>query len=142
MVGHKNIQGHFSFSNFECQHIFFSPSVSLHLFIFTEAACINVTKGQLISKSVFFGRRFPPKNKRKQVNLRYHSSKVEFLLFVFCRKSMTPNNHFEINWPLGSAITYCLRWLQWWPTMFQQKVNTLHKERVSKGIEIWGFTYY
>ena len=44
MVGHKNIQGRFSLSNFECQHIFFSPSVSLHLFIFTEAACINVTR--------------------------------------------------------------------------------------------------
>ena len=41
-----------------------------------------------------------------------------------------------------SAITYCLRWLQWWPTMFQQKVNTLHRERVSEGIKIWGVTYY
>ena len=44
MVGHKSIQGRFSLSNFECQHIFFSPSVSLHLSIFTEAACINVTR--------------------------------------------------------------------------------------------------
>ena len=35
---------------------------------------------------VFWGRRFPPKNKRKQVDLRFHGSKVEFRLFVFWRK--------------------------------------------------------
>ena len=32
---------------------------------------------------VFWCLRFPPKNERKQVNLRYHSSKVEFLRLFF-----------------------------------------------------------
>ena len=32
---------------------------------------------------VFWCLRFPPKNKRKQVDLRYHSSKVEFLRSFF-----------------------------------------------------------
>ena len=38
---------------------------------------------------VFWGRQFPPKNEQKQVNLRYHSSKVEFVCSFFWRKSMT-----------------------------------------------------
>ena len=32
---------------------------------------------------VFWGRRFPPKNERKQVDLRYHSSKVKFVCLFF-----------------------------------------------------------
>ena len=32
---------------------------------------------------VFWGRRFSPKNERKQVDLRYHSSKVEFFHSFF-----------------------------------------------------------
>ena len=32
---------------------------------------------------VFWGRRIPPKNERKQVNLRYQSSKVEFVRSFF-----------------------------------------------------------
>ena len=39
-------------------------------------------KGHLISK---WGRRFPPKIERKQVDLRYHSSKVEFIRLFFGR---------------------------------------------------------
>ena len=31
----------------------------------------------------FWGRRFPPKNERKQVNLRYHSSEAEFVRSFF-----------------------------------------------------------
>ena len=31
----------------------------------------------------FWGRRFPPKNEQKQVDLRYHSSKVEFIRSFF-----------------------------------------------------------
>ena len=36
-------------------------------------------KGQLISKCL----QFPPKNERKQVDLRFHSSKVEFIRLFF-----------------------------------------------------------
>ena len=32
---------------------------------------------------IFWCLRFPPKNEQKQVNLRYHSSKVEFLRLCF-----------------------------------------------------------
>ena len=41
---------------------------------------------------VFWCLRFPPKNERKQVDLRYHSSKVEFLRSFFGgnRRHQTP----------------------------------------------------
>ena len=35
------------------------------------------------SRNVFLGRRCPPKYERKQVDLRYHSSKVEFVCSFF-----------------------------------------------------------
>ena len=53
-------------------------------------------KGQLILKWFFWGRRFPPKNERKQVDLRYHSSKVEFVR-SFLEEIDDPKNLFEIN---------------------------------------------
>ena len=40
-------------------------------------------KGQVISKWLFWCLQFSPKNKRKQVNLRFHSSKVEFVRSFF-----------------------------------------------------------
>ena len=42
-------------------------------------------KGQLISKGLFGVFNSSKKNKQKQVNLRYHTSKVEFVCSVFGR---------------------------------------------------------
>ena len=39
--------------------------------------------GQLISKCLDGGLQFPPKNEGKQVDLRFHSSKVEFVCSFF-----------------------------------------------------------
>ena len=47
-------------------------------FLFTA-----VSDWVLISKCFFWCLLFPPKNERKQLNLRYHSSKVEFLRSFF-----------------------------------------------------------
>ena len=44
---------------------------------------LSLDKGQLISKCAFFCLQFPPKKERKQVNLRLHSSKVEFVRMFF-----------------------------------------------------------
>ena len=41
------------------------------------------TKGRLISKWFFWCLQFSPKNEQKQVNLRFHSSKVEFVPSFF-----------------------------------------------------------
>ena len=46
---------------------------------------------------VFWCLRFPPKNERKQVDLRCHSSKVKFFRSFFGDSK----NHFEIIWPLS-----------------------------------------
>ena len=40
-------------------------------------------KGQLISKRFSGAGRFPPKNEQKQVDLRFHSSKIEFVRSFF-----------------------------------------------------------
>ena len=40
-----------------------------------------------------------PKNKRKQFDLRYHNSNIEFFV-PFWRELKIPKRHFEINWPL------------------------------------------
>ena len=48
---------------------------------------------------VFFFFLFPPKNERKQVDLRYHSSRVEFFHCFFEDIEDTKNN-FKIIWPL------------------------------------------
>ena len=45
---------------------------------------------------VFWCLQFPPKKEQKQIALRYHSSKVEFLRSFFGGN----RNPFEINWPL------------------------------------------
>ena len=46
-----------------------------------------------------------PKNERKQFDLRYHSSKVEFFSFIFWENwRYIPKRHFEINWPLASEF--------------------------------------
>ena len=42
-------------------------------------------KGQSISKCLFWCLQFLPKNERKQVDLMYHSSKVEFVCLFFGR---------------------------------------------------------
>ena len=44
---------------------------------------LNLPKCRLISKCIFGVFKFPPKNERKQVDLRFHSSKVEFLHSFF-----------------------------------------------------------
>ena len=46
---------------------------------------------------------FPSKNERKQVDLRYHSSKVEFIRSFFGTIEYTKKS-FEINWPLGQKF--------------------------------------
>ena len=45
---------------------------------------------------------FPPKNKRKQVNLRYHSGEVKNVLFIFWRNRRLEKN---IVWPLVCPVT-------------------------------------
>ena len=50
---------------------------------------------------VFWCLRFPPKKERKQVDLRGHSSKVEFFR-SFLEEIKDTKNHFEIIWPLRS----------------------------------------
>ena len=47
----------------------------------------NVAKGQLISKCLFGVFNFFQKNEQKQVDLRFHSSKVEFLFSFFGRNA-------------------------------------------------------
>ena len=58
---------------------------------------------------VLWGRQFPPKNEQKKVNLRYHTSKVEFI-HSFLEEIDDPTNHFEINWPLVRDKTWRLFW--------------------------------
>ena len=53
-------------------------------------------------ETVFWGCQFPPKSERKLVDLRYPSSKVEFVRLFFGGNQWPQKNHFEINWPLGS----------------------------------------
>ena len=56
-----------------------------------------IPKGQLILKC-FLVSSISSKNERKQVKLRYHSSKVEFVRFL--EEIDDPKNHFEIKLPL------------------------------------------
>ena len=49
---------------------------------------------------VFWGRRFPPKKEWKQVDLRYHSSKVEFVRSFVFWKNRLEKNHYDFVWPL------------------------------------------
>ena len=51
----------------------------------TQIGHQKLTKGQLISKCLFVVFNFSQKNERKQVALRYHSSKVEFFCSFFGR---------------------------------------------------------
>ena len=44
---------------------------------------MSTSKDQLISKCLFVVLQFPPKIERKEVNLRVHSSKVEFVRSFF-----------------------------------------------------------
>ena len=52
-------------------------------------------KGQLISKCLF-GVFDSPKNEQKQLDLRYHGSKVDFFR-PFLGELKTPKRHFEIK---------------------------------------------
>ena len=44
-----------------------------------------------------------PKNEQKQFNLRYHSNKIDFSLFIFWENWRYQKRHFEINLPLASV---------------------------------------
>ena len=57
-------------------------------------------KGQVISKW-FLGSSISSKKWTNEFNFTTMISQVDLFSFVFWRKSMTPKNHFEINWPLG-----------------------------------------
>ena len=50
-------------------------------------------KGQLISRCLFG----LPKNEQKQIDLRYHTSKVDFFFVRFLGELKIPKIHFEIN---------------------------------------------
>ena len=50
----------------------------------------------------FWYLQFPPKNERKQVDLRFHSSKIEFVRFL--EETSTYKNHFDFFWPLVCSI--------------------------------------
>ena len=52
----------------------------------------------------FWCLQFLPKNERKQVALRYHSSKVEFFFVCFLGELRIPKSPFEINWPLSKSV--------------------------------------
>ena len=52
----------------------------------------------------FWSLHFLPENERKQVDIKYHSSKVESLV-RFLGESRIPKSPFEIIWPLGTEIT-------------------------------------
>ena len=49
---------------------------------------------------VFWGHQFPPKKWANNFDYTTMIPQVDLFSFVFWRKSMTPKNHFEINWPL------------------------------------------
>ena len=70
---------------------------------------------------VFWWLWFPPKNERKQVDLRCHSSKVKFFRSFFGDSK----NHFEIIWPLSPRFENTLVLF----TSFNQvSVTSLHCE--------------
>ena len=75
----------------------YEPSVILWWRLFFTS------KGKIISKWFFGVFKFPPKNEQKQVDLRYHSSKVEFLRSFFWRKSKTSK-------PLSKLTDLYKRW--------------------------------
>ena len=60
---------------------FFSPFFAKNSF--SQSSFYVFSEGQLISKWFFVIVRFPSKNKQKQVDLRHHSCKVEFVRSVF-----------------------------------------------------------
>ena len=75
---------------------------TIWLYLFIEDgiwwfAVVHDTKGHLNSKCLFAVFSFS----QKQVNLRYHSSKVEFFRSFFESIEDT-KSPFDINWPLGS----------------------------------------
>ena len=83
-------------------------------------------------------RKFPPKNEWKQVDLRYHSSKVELFrsFFVGNRRHKKP---FEIIWPLDEMKipqSYCLSKLGWGPI---HQNNTIMKYFKAKLIQLSKF---
>ena len=68
---------------------------------------INIfIKGQLISKW-FLGSTIFSKNTSEQI----HLFNYDWLVFVcFLEEIDDPKSHFEINWPLGLAISEDTRW--------------------------------
>ena len=59
------------------------PSLNLQLLNINWSSGYDWSKGQIISKRFFCVLNFLQKNERKQVDMRYHSSKVEFLRSFF-----------------------------------------------------------
>ena len=59
------------------------------------------SKGQLISKWFLGLSISSKKRKNERIWLYYYDTQVDLFSFVFWRKSTTPKNHFEINWPLA-----------------------------------------
>ena len=100
---------------------------------------------------VFWGRQFPPKNERKQVNQRYHSRKVEFVRSFFGgnrwpQKTISKLTDLYVlsyiwtvisslflkdenaSWDLAT-ISNCQKWINCWN-------HQIYDRRVQKG---WGF---
>ena len=78
-----------------CNVIYEWPFINQTIWsIFLQSA-----KGQLISKCLFGVFNFFQRNKQKQVNLRFHSSKIE-LVCSFFGKTSGWKNHFDFVWPL------------------------------------------
>ena len=63
-------------------------------------------KGQLISKW-FFCSSISYKKQTNEFDFTTMIHQVDLFSFVFWRKSTTPKNHFEINWPLGEHRGKC-----------------------------------
>ena len=72
--------------------------LEIHLYFFKSHI-----KGQLISKLFFGILNFLQKTNQNKWTWGIISSKVE-LVWSFFDKSMTPKNHFQINWPLCQQI--------------------------------------
>ena len=67
----------------------------------------------------FWCLQFSQKNKQKQFDVRYHSSKVEFFRLFFGRIKI-PKRHFEINWPLVVTNRFIVAWDWQFSTAFNQ----------------------
>ena len=101
------------------ENIDFSPKTSL---ILTHCWRISITKLMLKvrqSRNDFFKPLFPPKNERRNSTVLLWYLRSTCFRSFFWRKSTTPKNHFEINWPLPQVnfpdnnLNFQWRWM-WW----------------------------